>query len=87
VTQKWITCPTCGADASHLEPYDIGSGPKLSCSNCEWCWGAEGQPLKALDLATVAGLSTLTFDPADQIAIQRIKSRLAPDHPEGESDW
>jgi len=29
------------------ETYDIGngSGPELSCSSCEWCWGADNQPL------------------------------------------
>ena len=45
-------CPHCGTVAVR-EPYDIGSGPELSCSNCEWCWGALGQPLKPLgyDLA------------------------------------
>jgi hypothetical protein len=38
-------CPTCGLVAER-ETYDIGSGPELSCVNCEWCWGAEGQDLK-----------------------------------------
>jgi len=43
-------CPTCGTVAARTT-YDIGSGPELSCAECEWCWGAEGQPLKALRLA------------------------------------
>lgn len=39
-------CPTCGLVATR-ETYDIGngSGPELSCSSCEWCWGADNQPL------------------------------------------
>lgn len=41
-------CPSCGVLAIR-ETYDIGSGPELSCANCEWCWGADGQPLKRLD--------------------------------------
>jgi hypothetical protein len=42
-------CPSCGVVATRMV-YDIGSGPELSCANCEWCWGAEGQPLKPLDV-------------------------------------
>lgn len=42
-------CPTCGEDASDLEPYDIGSGPELSCINCQSCWGVHGQLLKPVD--------------------------------------
>jgi rubredoxin len=50
------TCPQCGHQFE-MTPYDIGSGPEVSCSLCEWCWGAEGQPLKplthpAVDMAT-----------------------------------
>jgi hypothetical protein len=41
------TCPSCGVVAVR-EPYDIGSGPELSCAACEWCWGAQGQDLKPL---------------------------------------
>jgi hypothetical protein len=41
-------CPTCDAEAER-EAYDIGSGPELSCANCEWCWGANGQPLQPPD--------------------------------------
>lgn len=45
-------CPSCGDEASR-DVYDIGSGPELSCASCEWCWGAEGQPLKPLTYADV----------------------------------
>lgn len=38
------SCPSCGRYEKR-ETYDIGDGPELSCSNCEWCWGANGQPL------------------------------------------
>lgn len=38
-------CPNCDAVEAR-RPYDIGSGPELSCARCEWCWGAVGQPLK-----------------------------------------
>lgn len=37
-------CPCCHVPVT-MVPYDIGSGPELSCSSCEWCWGANGQPL------------------------------------------
>ena len=40
-------CPNCGAVTAR-ETYDIGSGPELACSSCEWCWGADGQPLEPL---------------------------------------
>lgn len=46
-------CPTCGAVQSR-RAYDVGSGPELSCANCEWCWGANGQSLKPLTLGDVA---------------------------------
>ena len=42
-------CPSCGAVAERMS-YDIGSGPELSCANCEWCWGAAGQPLDPVSL-------------------------------------
>lgn len=45
-TQK---CPSCGNEVT-MVPYDIGSGPEMSCPSCEWCWGADGQPLKPLDI-------------------------------------
>lgn len=45
-------CPQCGAVATR-EPYDIGSGPELSCAACEWCWGAAGQDLDPLRPVTV----------------------------------
>lgn len=48
------TCPVCERDASHLEPYDIGSGPELNCPHCEWCWGLYGQPLKPIRFPDVA---------------------------------
>lgn len=41
-------CPCCG-QRNEGEPYDIGSGPELSCSSCETCWGAEGQNLNPYD--------------------------------------
>lgn len=40
-------CPACELVAER-RVYDIGSGPELSCVNCEWCWGADGQSLKPL---------------------------------------
>jgi len=43
-------CPCCG----HVEarrPYDIGSGPELGCTRCEWCWGVNGQELRPLELS------------------------------------
>lgn len=45
-------CPSCGTVATR-ETYDIGSGRELSCANCEWCWGADGQRLRAVDVADV----------------------------------
>ncbi len=42
-------CPTCGTVAMRTV-YDIGSGSELSCANCEWCWGANGQALKPLSV-------------------------------------
>lgn len=48
-------CPSCGVVATRMV-YDIGSGPELSCANCEWCWGAEGQPLKPLHGLGAEGL-------------------------------
>ena len=55
-------CPTCG-EVSERETYDIGSGPELSCASCEWCWGAEGQPLQPLDLkAVLAQVAELKAD-------------------------
>ena len=45
-------CPNCGVETTR-ETYDIGSGPELSCANCEWCWGAEGQDLKPVNLVDV----------------------------------
>lgn len=39
-----VQCPQCHT-LIHITAYDIGDGPEYSCSHCEWCWGAEGQPL------------------------------------------
>lgn len=49
-------CPSCGGKVA-IEPYDIGSGPELSCPHCDHCWGAEGQPLLPYkpDLSHVKG--------------------------------
>jgi hypothetical protein len=52
-------CPCCEAVACR-KPYDIGSGPELSCASCEWCWGAEGQPLKPLPSAQDALVAHIT---------------------------
>lgn len=38
-------CPSCGNPVT-MAPYDIGSGPEMACPFCEWCWGANGQPLQ-----------------------------------------
>ena len=40
-------CPECGTVATR-DVYDIGSGPELSCANCEQCWGVDGQVLRPL---------------------------------------
>lgn len=47
-------CPACGLLATRMV-YDIqnGSGPELSCIDCEWCWGADGQDLKPLDVQAI----------------------------------
>jgi hypothetical protein len=45
-------CPSCGIVADR-DTYDIGSGPELSCASCEWCWGAEGQDLKPLEMPEI----------------------------------
>lgn len=45
ITQR---CPNCDAEVT-MRPYDIGSGPEMSCPNCEWCWGANGQALDPND--------------------------------------
>lgn len=42
-------CPECGQNAKR-RVYDIGSGPEISCSTCEWCWGVDGQSLEPLDI-------------------------------------
>lgn len=48
------TCPSCGNQVT-MVPYDIGSGPEMACPNCEWCWGADGQSLKALPVPVRPG--------------------------------
>lgn len=52
-------CPCCGRVAARTT-YDIGSGPELSCADCEWCWGADGQGLAPVTLE-----STLAWMQAD----------------------
>lgn len=42
-------CPNCGAEEAR-GVYDIGDGPELCCVHCDRCWGADGQPLKPLDV-------------------------------------
>jgi hypothetical protein len=59
---KRSACPNCG-DVATRTVYDIGSGPEVSCASCEWCWGANGQPLKPLAYADV--VRDLGFDPMD----------------------
>jgi len=46
-SQQTGSCPSCEIVATR-NIYDIGSGPEVSCANCEWCWGANGQDLKPL---------------------------------------
>lgn len=41
-------CPSCG-EVAPRDTYDIGSGPELCCSFCDWCWGAAGQALNPAD--------------------------------------
>lgn len=45
-------CPSCSVEVT-MVPYDIGSGPEMSCGHCEWCWGADGQALKPLVLSVL----------------------------------
>ena len=75
-------CPTCGLVASR-EPYDIGSGPELSCSACEWCWGAEGQDLKPLEpldwvAIALASLGPLAVAPVCPGCAQRPAMVMSP---------
>lgn len=62
-------CPCCGATATR-QTYDIGSGPELSCASCEWCWGADGQPLKPLDVSELVARAQ-----AAQAAVNEIIDR------------
>jgi len=57
--QRTQRCPCCGAEVT-AEPYDIGSGPEMSCPHCEWCWGADGQPLKPFDATAILKAAGLT---------------------------
>lgn len=50
---QWL-CINCGS-TFRQEPYDVGSGPEVACPHCEWCFGAEGQPLKPLPTWPVPG--------------------------------
>lgn len=52
MTELTQDCPCCGAEVT-MKPYDIGSGPEMSCPSCERCWGANGQDLKPLDHAAI----------------------------------
>lgn len=45
---QMFVCPECSA-IIETKPYDIGSGPEVSCSHCETCFGANGQALDPLD--------------------------------------
>lgn len=47
-TRDYRICPNCGERVEGAA-YDIGSGPELCCSNCETCFGAEGQDLDPRD--------------------------------------
>lgn len=49
VTQN---CPGCSRTVT-MVPYDIGSGPEMSCPHCEWCWGANDQDLKPVSWPAV----------------------------------
>lgn len=46
-------CPQCQRSITAI-PYDLGDGPELSCPDCEWCFGVNGQRLTKEVLATVA---------------------------------
>jgi hypothetical protein len=55
-TSAQRTCPSCG-EVCTADPYDIGDGPEFSCRNCEWCWGALGQPLTMKPIEDLRGLA------------------------------
>lgn len=63
-----VPCPSCG-EVAERTVYDIGSGPELSCANCEWCWGAAGQSLKPLSYQEI--VQQIGFDPLSRITSQR----------------
>lgn len=62
-------CPVCG-DVADRDTYDIGSGPELACATCEWCWGADGQPLQPLargfGLRACPRCGSVSHHPTDQ---------------------
>lgn len=67
-------CPLCGQEGTRTA-YDVGSGPELSCANCEWCWGANGQDLKPLTLADVAKALGVAHDGTSNITISGLHGR------------
>lgn len=84
----WVSgpCPCCGSLGTR-QTYDIGSGPELSCAECEWCWGAEGQDLKPVSW-TIDG-EPVVVDDQDLVpgvspaAPEREPERVAPRSDEG----
>jgi len=60
------TCPNCGR-RNDGQPYDIGSGPELSCPSCEWCWSAEGQDLQPWGVHNLAPLVPRRGAPLDTL--------------------
>jgi hypothetical protein len=60
-------CPVCG-ELALGEPYDIGSGPELSCARCEWCWGAEGQQLTPVSSEQTLALLSRLRRPTDELS-------------------
>lgn len=67
-------CPQCGTVAKR-ETYDIGDGPELSCANCEWCWGAEGQLLRPYTYARM--VEDFGYDPMERLAQYQLGEQLA----------
>lgn len=58
-----------------MVPYDIGSGPEMSCSRCEWCWGADGQPLNPKDATDWVPRWNLMSEPPWDKDIEQILER------------
>jgi hypothetical protein len=69
-----VVCPFCKGK-SHARPYDIGSGPELSCPHCEMCWGANGQDLLPLDHEAVK--AEILAELGDQLP-EHYRKMLAP---------